>query len=217
MRYVKQLAAKLAVVAVVVMMAGTSAFADWRHQGETHRDRDERRRDDSRRSVTMEGRIRSLDRDRNGYQVQLDRGQYRYFIPQSVVQSYSRGDRRRSDLRVGVTIRLTGLLDSRGYVYVSSANWRDDRRFYDHGYGDRRDYLRGVVRAIDERRGVMRVQERSTDRWVTVRIPARARHRSRGVDFDDVRRGDFVVLAGDWIGREVFESYRIESIRSGRY
>lgn len=37
------------------------------------------------------------------------------------------------------------------------------------------------------------------------------------IDLNDLRRGDLVTLSGDWSRRGVFDAYRIESARSGRY
>jgi hypothetical protein len=38
----------------------------------------------------------------------------------------------------------------------------------------------------------------------------------RGVDLNDLRRGDRVSFAGTWSGRSTFEAYRIDGVRNGR-
>ena len=198
----------------LAMMFETSAFADSRHRNETWRgDRGDRRQSESRRSITMEGRIRSVDRDRDGYRVHLDRGDYAYWIPEA---SYRSWHQRSPGLRVGVSIRFGGYYDPRGYVYVSSADWLDDRYDRYDRYDDRRGYgredLRGIVERVDYRRGTVVVRDEYSGRHVTVTM----RRNSRGVDLGDLRRGDYVTFEGDWRRGGVFEADRIESLDSGR-
>jgi hypothetical protein len=128
-----------------------------------------------------------------------------------------------------VSVRLGGYYDSRGYVHVSSADWLDDDhsrgrrddRYRDDRYrdgdrrGDRRDdFVSGVVERVD-RRGTILIRDQRTGRRVTA-VMARGNHR-RGVDINDLRRGDRVTLRGDWERGGVFEVYRIEDLRSGRH
>jgi len=211
------------------MALSASAFAEPRHRNETNGEwrradaRDDSRRedvrDDSRRSVTMEGRVRSVDRDRDGYRVQLDRGDYRYFVPQSALRSRGR------DLRVGVSMRFTGFLDSSNDVYVDSADFlgygNDDYYYRDgndrHRYGNSdREFVRGVIERVDYHRGTLLLREERSGRRVSVFMAGGNRGR-RGVDLEDLRRGDLVTFAGDWHRNGVFEAYRIESVRNGRW
>ena len=205
-----------AVTAVLVTALATSAFAETRHRNETNDGwRGDNRRGESQRSFTMEGRVRSFDRDRDGYRVQLDRGDAWYYVPQSALRN--RG------LKVGVSLRFTGYYDSRGYGQVSSCDWIDDGGYYDRnnrrggGYGNYdRDFVRGVVERVDYRRGTLLLRDERSNRRVTVVMAGGSRNR-RGVDLDDLRRGDFVTFAGDWDRRGVFEAYRIENVRNGRW
>ena len=113
-----------------------------------------------------------------------------------------RGDNRRGDDRRGDDRRGD---DRRG----------DDRRGYgDYGHNDR-DFVRGVVERVDYRRGTILLREQRSNRRVSVVMVGGNRNR-RGVDLSDLRRGDYVTLAGDWHRRGVFEAYRIESVRDGR-
>lgn len=216
-----------AIVAVGLMALGTSAFADSRHRNETDdawrtdvRSNDQRRGRDAQRSVTMQGRVRSVDRDRDGYRVQLDRAQHSFYVPHSALR-HRNG--RNINLRVGVNIRFTGVYDPRGYVYVSSADWIDDDYWYEddrrgsqrYGYHDR-EYVRGVVERVEAHRGKLLLRDDRSGRRVTVVMVGGSRNR-RGVDLNDLRRGDFVTLAGDWHRGGLFEAYRIESVRSGRW
>jgi hypothetical protein len=210
--------------AALVMMSEASAFADSRHRNETRDNgswRNDGRNNGRRGNVTHEGRVTRLDRDRDGYRVRLDRNDDWFFVPQSAL--YNRG--RNRDLRIGVNIRLSGAWDSRGYVYVSSADWLDDDRY--DGRNDRRndrydtrDTLRGVVESVDIFRGTAVVRDQYSGRRVAVRVTPSARGRGqrgdRGLDLEDIRRGDHVTFLGDW-ERGYFEARRIDNVRSGRY
>jgi hypothetical protein len=206
----------LAAGAVALMMAAeASAFADSRHRNETRGDGSWRNGRGSRSDrVTMEGRVTRFNRERDGYRVRLDRGEHWFFVPQSAL--HHRG--RNRDLRVGVNVRLSGIWDSRGYVYVSSADWLDGDDYYeDRGRYDTRDTLRGIVESVDVFRGTAVVRDQHSGRRVAVRVNLRARGRGqrgdRGLDLEDVRRGDYVTFRGDW-ERGYFDAYRIDSVRS---
>jgi hypothetical protein len=125
---------KLAAIATLLtIVMTTSLFADNRRQETTDGWRG--RSHDSRR-VTVEGRIRDIDRDRNGFVIRLDRGGYTI-----VADAQTHGLRR---LERGDDIRVTGTVD-RGRLYVdriSLLREEDNRRDAD----DR--YLRGTVIAI---------------------------------------------------------------------
>jgi hypothetical protein len=200
------------------MLFGSSAIAETRHRNATGSWQDA---DRDRRQVITEGRVTQLSRQNDGYRVRLDRGDYWYHVPQSVLGSRGNG------FAVGVSVRLGGYYDSRGYVHVSSADWldndhyrgrRDDRddRYRDRDRrGDRRDdFISGVVERVD-RRGTILIRDQRTGRRVTA-VMARGNNR-RGVDLNDLRRGDRVTLRGDWERGGVFEVHRIEDIRSGRH
>lgn len=93
-------------------------------------------------------------------------------------------------------------------------SWRDSRR--DDRYErrrDDRDFLSGVVERVDYRRGVVLLRDRRGGRPIAVEM---MRRRSRGIDIEDLRRGDYVTFAGDWSRGGVFEAWRIEDVDSGR-
>lgn len=208
-----------AAAAVVVMSVNASAFAEPRHRNETNDGwRNDSRRDsrsDSRRSATLEGKVRSFSRDNGGFRVQLDRDNRWYHVPQSAFRG------RHNDLRIGVSIRLGGYWGGNDDYYVDSCDFVDngyyDNDRYDNGrYGSYdRDYVRGIVERVDYR-GTLVLREERSGRRVTV-VMARASRDRRGVDLNDLRRGDVVTFAGDWNRGNVFEAYRIESVRNGRY
>ncbi len=222
MKRIKSLSAAIIAVA---MFVGSSAFADSRHPNETWRDRDRGNdrggysdrggyHDNDR--VTMEGHVRSFNRERDGFRVQLDRGNYSYFIPE-------RHLRNRRDFRVGVSIRLGGVFRG-GSIFVDAVDFPGGGGFYDPYHEGRGGYdyatVRGVVDRIDFRRDTLVLREQSTGRFVIVDMRDSDR-RYRSVDLDDLRRGDFLVLSGEWIRGNVFAASRVESVRSrgghGRY
>jgi hypothetical protein len=213
----RKLAASIAAAVAAVMLVSTSAFAETRHQNETRRGRDRDRgssqrgyRDNDR--VTLEGRIRSIDRYRDNYRVQLDRGAYSFYVPQHSVRSRAR------DFRVGASIRFGGVFRG-GYVHVDVVDWLggyNDRDYRDDRYGYERGTVRGYVDQVDYRRGTIRLRDESSGRYITVDMDQRSDRYNRKVDVNDLRRGDYVTLSGTWRRNGLFEGYRIDSVRSRR-
>lgn len=202
---------KLVAIGSLTVLMATSAFADVRHQ-----DRTTSRRDDDRRSssssyrdndrVNTQGRITALSHERNGYRVQLDRSRSSYWVPDSYVRNRAR------DWRVGVNISLGGVFRG-GSVYVDAVNWPSDGGYGYNGYND--GYLRGVVDRVDYRRNSMWIRSDSNGRMVEVVM--RGRDRNGRLTIDDLNRGDFVELSGEWDRGGLFEAYRIDGVRNGRY
>ncbi|HUP59581.1 MAG TPA: hypothetical protein VNA69_04090 [Thermoanaerobaculia bacterium] len=212
----KKLTKWMTAAAAMTMLVSASAIADSRPRDVTGSWNDANR--NAQRSVTMEGRIANVTRDRGEYHVSLDRGGHCFVIPQSVM---SRGGRR-NDLRVGESVRFVGVMRSAGYVYVSSAQWldddddyRDDRRYRDdRDRGRDRDFVSGIIERIDVRRNAFVLREGRGGRRITVIMPRGQRR--RGIDINDLQRGSYVELTGDWERNGVFEARRIDSVRSGR-
>lgn len=89
---------------------------------------------------------------------------------------------------------------------------RNDR--YDNQ--NNREFLRGVVERIDNRRDVVVLREARSGRRITVdmdRLDQRDRNRR---DLSDLRRGNVVTLAGEWRRGGTFEAFRITDIDAGR-
>lgn len=200
------------IMTLIAAVALPSAFAESRHPDETWRDRGRNGRAwQASDRVTMEGTIRSLRHERGLWLVQLDRGGHWFRVPERCV------GHRAHELRVGAFVRFGGVFRGGG-IWVDVVEWPDRGRYddrYDGRYGDHgryRDVLRGVVERVDYGREVIVV--RSGGRYVTVDLDRVDRR--RGVDADDLRRGDFVELAGRWRGG-IFEADRVVSVRSGRW
>ncbi|HEX2831573.1 MAG TPA: DUF5666 domain-containing protein [Thermoanaerobaculia bacterium] len=147
--------------------------------------------------VNATGRITALTPERDGYRVQLDRGRDSYWIPSSRMRN------RRNDLRVGVSIVLGGVFRG-GRIDVDNIGWPDDR-----GYSD--DLVRGTVERIDRRDGVLFLRESRNGR--TIEVNMRDTRRTSRIDFEDLRRGDYVELSGDWSRGGTFLADRIEAVR----
>ena len=199
-----------AAMVAVVMLVASSGFADWRSQNETSRDRNRGGNSDrgsyrDNERVTLEGKVRSMDRRGDGYRVELDRGNYSFFVPE-------RHLRNRNDLRVGVSIRLGGVFRG-GSIFVDSVDYPGGGGYYDSRRSD--DFLRGTVERVDFRRDTLVLRDQATGRFVTVDMRG-ADRRYRSVDLEDLRRGDFVALSGDWSRAGVFSAYRVESVNSSR-
>ena len=211
---IKQFGAVLAISALAV----TSTFAesrprnesDWRDGNRRNERRDDRRderrdvRRDEKRNLSAQGRVTNLHRHRDGYRVQLDRHSQWYYVPASAWRSRGRG------LSIGVNVRFGGgYYDDGGYIYVSNADYYDD-----YGYSRGGGYVSGVVQRIDYRRDVIELRDERTGRRITVNARRADRNR-RGIDVNDLRRGDYVEFEGQWRGN-VFQAYRIDSLDSRR-
>ena len=214
MRSMKKLAVTGAAAIAIAASFSTSAFADRRSQDETYRDnrgsyqnRDRSYRDNER--VTVEGKISNMTRQGAGYRVQLDRSGSSFWVPE-------RSLRNRNNFRVGVSIRLGGIFRA-GVVNVDVVDYPVAGGYgYGYGYGNSAAYVRGVVDGVDLRRGVLYIRDEYSRRTVTVDM-YRADRRAASVDLNDLRRGDYVEVSGDWGRGGAFEAYRIESVRSGGY
>ena len=101
----------------------------------------------------------------------------------------------------------------RDRAYGNDDFYRGGRERQRYGYND--EYVRGVVESVNYRRGTLVLRDDRTGRRVSVFMIGGNRGR-RGVDLDDLRRGDVVTLTGDLHRNGVFEAYRIESVRGGR-
>lgn len=184
--------------AALLLVLAVPAWADQHPpQGQHERERDSR--------IVTRGHIRSVVRQRDGYRVYLDRGNYSYWVPASALG--------RRQLRVGVELRLGGVFRD-GYVYVDAIGWPGDPYFDDenYGYGDRYTArLSGRVERVNFRTNTLILREARTGRTIEVRM--RLTEHRRGVDFGDLRRGDRITLVGQWDHND-FNAFRIESVET---
>jgi len=193
---------KLAVVTLVLAILATpSLFADNRRHDETG---GWRGRSQQAQRVTVEGRVRDIDRDRNEIVIRLDRGGY------TLIADRDLRDLRR--LERGDVIRATGYAN-RGTLRVSDLDVlrsEDDRG----GRDDR--YLTGIVTNVDRRGNVVWVSVERTGRVVAIDV-RRVDANRRRYDVDDLRRGDRITVRGDWQRNGRFEAERVEVDRGARW
>ena len=207
MRRSKHLTFTTAAAFALAMLFALSAFADSRHPYRTARDDRsgiiERYRENDR--VQAEGRISSVDRERDGYRVRIDRSGYSFWVPERAIRS------RGADFRVGISIRLGGIF-RHGSIFVDVVDWPD--RGYGRDYGDRRveRRLTGLVQRVDPYRGVIVIRDERTGRYINVDA-GRIDDRPGRIDLNDIRRGDRIELTGDWTRDGNFRAWRIESLR----
>lgn len=218
MKGIKKLVVTAAAGIVLSSAFETSAFADWRNRDETDRgrrgsseNRERSYRDNER--VTVEGRITNMTRERDGYRVQLDRSAHSYWVPERHVRG-------RRNWAIGLAIGLAGIFRG-GMIHVDVVNWPgggyDGRYDRDDRYGrNDRGFVRGVVDRVDYRRGYAVIRDSYSGRAITVEM-RRGRGGYRDVGLEDVRRGDYVEISGEWERGGVFDGYRIETVRQGRY
>lgn len=167
-------------------------------QGSYQRDNGNRSNDNNYREnqrINVTGKVTSFSHERDGYRVQLDRGQS-FWVPQSKF-----GNRAR-DLRVGISITLGGIFRG-GSIYADAVSWPDQG----YGYGYHEAFVRGVVERVDYRTGT--VWLRDSGRLIAADVNGRA--------LRTLHRGEYVELSGQWIRGGVFDVARIDSIRGRRY
>jgi hypothetical protein len=202
----------------LAMLLATSAFADAAPRFDRQRND---ARSDSRSAgtyrggsnrgdqrIAQTGRIRSFTRDGDGYRVQLDRDDRWYRVPSGRL-----GNRGR-DLRVGISISLGGIFRG-GAIEVDNVGWPGDSGYgrYDQRYDQ--GYIRGVVDRVDFRRGTALMRDDASGRIVEVDL-SRAGRSSR-IGLDDLRRGDYITVEGDWLRGGAFIASRIDSVDTRRY
>jgi hypothetical protein len=198
---------KAAGAGTIALILATPSFAQSRNEQRRGNNDDRGRVQSTYREnqrVTAEGRVSSFKRERDGYRVQLDQGRYSYWVPQSHFRN------RRNGLNVGLSIRLGGIFRN-GAIYVDAVNWPGDND-YRRGNNDRS--VDGYVDRIDVRSDTLWLRDDRGGELIAVHMRDSDR-RGRG-DLRDLRRGDYVELAGEWVRGGVFNAYRIEDVRSRR-
>jgi hypothetical protein len=189
-----------AVAALAAILAVPSLFAEQRHSG---RSDEWRGRQYESQRVTVEGRVRDIDRSRNDFVIRLDRNDYVLRVDRNTngLRGLERGD----------YVRVVGTLN-RGTLYVDRINeLRDeDRR------GGRDDsYIVGVVQNVDRRGNVVWIELERSNRVVAVDVRRVDRNRHQ-YDVDDLRRGDRITVRGDWQRNGRFEAERLDVDRGAR-
>ena len=106
---------------------------------------------------------------------------------------------------------LFGMSANADSRHQDESSWRESRRDSRRDSRDSRndrDFLSGRVERIDHRRNnvLLRVSNGRT-----VLVDMIGRDNRRGVDVDDLRRGDYVTFVGDW-SRRGFQAWRIEDV-----
>jgi hypothetical protein len=188
---------------LVTLLVASSAFAETRHRSETDSYRN------GSRSVSVEGRIRDIGRDRNGFVIRLDRGSYELFVSPQLGRSVRNLDR-------GDVIRANGRIDARGTMLVD-----DLTLLRNADRNDRNDHsVRGVVQSVDVSRRVVSVREDGSGRIVLVDLrnaerndrrwdnDQRDNRQDRWNDLNRIRRGDRLSARGEFRGNGRFEADR---------
>jgi hypothetical protein len=142
--------------------------------------------------INASGRVSSFNRERDGYRVQLDRGQS-FWVPQSTF-----GNRAR-DLRVGVSINLGGIFRG-GSIYADAVSWPNEYGQYGGAYTN--GFVRGVVDRVDYRTGTVWLQDDASGRIITADV--------NGGAIGNLRPGEYVELTGQWIRGGVFDVASID-------
>ncbi|HEX7192149.1 MAG TPA: hypothetical protein VF381_11330 [Thermoanaerobaculia bacterium] len=208
------LLSKIAGIAAATLLFGTSAFADGRPLFATvaaaDQGRDYDRRDHDRRNVTIEGRVTNITREREGYRVSIDHGEYVFWVRDLYAGRHGHGV-----LRIGINVRLAGVYEPRyGTVIVDTYDWLDEGPAPVY----RGVLIHGIIDRINRHDEMMWLRLED-GRLISVDMTRNDRHwnRDRGFDIDQLHRGDRVTLSGSWTRRDLFFVNHVESVRGGRY
>ncbi|HYH06333.1 MAG TPA: hypothetical protein VEK11_04650 [Thermoanaerobaculia bacterium] len=202
----------MAIVAVITTLGTASLFADSRHRDRTN-DRNDGRH--QMRGVTVEGHIRDIDRDRNGFVIRLDRGNYVLYADEDLRVDSRSGRNRRTRVRQlerGDYVRVSGRTSSRGLYadHITLVREEDDR-------GGRDDaWLSGTVQSVDRRQGLVWVEEARSRRVIGVDV-RRADRNDHRYDADNIRRGDRITVRGDWRRDGRFEAESVDVDRGAQW
>lgn len=205
------LLSRLTGIAAAAILLATSAFADSRPLFATvavaDQGRDYDRRDHDRRDVSVEGRVTNITRERDGYRVGLDRGGYAFWVRALNIERHGHGA-----IRVGANIRINGVYEPRyGIVVADGFDWLGEPASPGYRAGI---LIRGRIDRINRRDETfwLRLED---GRMIHVDMTRNDRHwNNRRVEIDDLHRGDFVTVSGNWTGRDYFLVNHVESIRS---
>ncbi len=216
-RWVSRAAGAGALTLILAMPAVAQSRGDWqRNDNNGRRDRAQtssRSQDRSYREndrVTLAGKVSSFNRENGGYRVRLDRASQSFWVPDSYVRTRNR------NFGVGVSIGLGGVFRG-GQIYVDAVNWPDNGAYgaYGNGSGYERGYIRGVVDRVDDRTGMAWLRDGASGRLIEADM--RGVNRYSRIDARDLRRGDRVVLSGQWLRGKIFAVDQVDSVRTGRY
>lgn len=198
-------ATKAAGAGAIALLLATPSFAQSRWDGNRSNNNDrgrqtaDTRNGDNRQAnngsrenqrVTMSGKVSSFNRERDGYRVQLDRGQS-YYVPRATF-----GNRER-DLRAGVSISLGGVFRG-GSIAFDAVSYPAAVAGYGSGYNN--GYITGVIDRIDYRDNTLVVRDQASGSLITAEMTAGGRSNVR-----NLRPGDYVQMSGQWIGGGVFD------------
>lgn len=149
------------------------------------------------RRVTGEGRITGVTHEHDGDRIYLDRGNYSYWVPSSILG--------RRTLRVRDEVRLSG-------IYRGNVVRVDTLDFLGRDGDNGIIYLSGRVERVNRYEQRVTVHD-NRGRKIEVDVRAVGEDRNRHMDISGIHRGDSVTFRGRW-GREsgVFNAMRIESI-----
>ena len=146
------------------------------------------------RRVSSEGRVTGVTHEHDGDRVYLDRGNYSFWVPSSVLG--------RRQLRVGDQVRLGGVYRS-GVVRVDDLAWLGEYNTVT---------LSGRVERVNRYEQRLTLRD-DRGRRIDVDLRSAGDDRHRHLEISDVHRGDYITLRGSW-GRQsgVFNAWRIENI-----
>lgn len=181
---------QLIAVMVVLLALAPAAFGQrpQRDSGRTMHRGNER--------ITVEGRVRTIHRERDGYRVELDRNDESFFVPESALRNRSR------DFRIGISLRFAGIFRN-GIIVVDAVDWPPFQPRREHRYAD---VLRGFVERVHHRSASLRVREERSGRLIDVDVRA-------PYAVSEVRPGDYITLTGEWTDRNEFTATHINAVR----
>ena len=190
------LAARIAGVGSLALLLSAPVFAqDYRNDG-----RAEYRAD----RISTTGRISSISREGDRYRINLDHGNYDYWVPAATVR-----DR---DLRIGAQVRLAGIVNG-DLVNVDVLAIPGEPIFaHDPDYRavpvGSNGWMTGVAQRVDRHLGYLELRDDASG--AIVKIDVRHMDLRHPVNVWGIRAGDRITVNGGWENRDTFDARRIE-------
>lgn len=154
--------------------------------------------------LSVQGRINSIRRVGDYYNITLDHGAYSYNVPLSTA-----GTR---DLRIGAEVRFGGFITGEtvnvDMIALPGENYyTTDPNYRAVPFGSN-GWMSGTVQRVDRKLGYLEIRDDGSGQ--TVKIDVRHMNLRKPVNVWGIRAGDHISINGGWENRDTFDAKRIE-------
>jgi hypothetical protein len=154
--------------------------------------------------ISTQGRVTSVIRQGDMYQVTLNHGGYTYLVPVSTVNGRT--------LQVGDHVRIDGLVNgevvnSDMLALQGEPAYVTDPAYRTVPYGSS-GWMTGTVQRVDRHLGYLVIKDDATG--IDNKIDVRHMDLRKPVNVWGIKAGDHISVSGSWENRQTFNATRIE-------